>query len=114
MSEPTSVEKSEEAKSKEAKASKEKAGSSTPILERPWYASYDFLGSVVGPLLPRFKGLKERLVKAGLPVDFRAYVSFLFFGMMLAFVVTFFGIWFLTFFVLRIQNLVIGDLHINL
>jgi len=56
-------------------------------LERPWYASYGFLASRVEHLLPRFKWLKSSFVKGNPPVDFTAYVSFLFFATGLSFIV---------------------------
>ncbi|MEM3737456.1 MAG: type II secretion system F family protein [Candidatus Bathyarchaeia archaeon] len=105
MSNPTSGEKPASKKTNKAKSS-EKVDSPAPILEKPWYAAYGFLGPIAGPLLPRLKALRSKLVKAGLPVDFRAYVSFMLFGTMAAFVATFSFVVSLALFLLKLENLV--------
>ncbi|WP_309493012.1 type II secretion system F family protein [Candidatus Hecatella orcuttiae] len=77
-----------EGKSEKVKQVKGKGGMSAGVLEKPWYASYGFLASKIDPLLPHLKGLRSKFIKAGLPVDFRAYVSFLIFATIMSFAVT--------------------------
>lgn len=76
-------------KSKDSNIIKTKGSISIDLFERPWYASYGFLGSKVGPLIRHFKGLRDNFNRASLPVDFNAYVSFLLFGTGMAFALTF-------------------------
>jgi len=72
-------------KPKQAKAGESKFDS---FFEKPWLAPYNFLSPRLGPIIRRFKGLRNSFVRANLPVDFDAYVSFLLLGTIMAFAVT--------------------------
>jgi flagellar protein FlaJ len=59
------------------------------IFEKPWFASYGFMAPRIGPIVRRLKGLNDSFARSNLLIDFSAYVSFLLFGTIMAFVVTF-------------------------
>jgi flagellar protein FlaJ len=58
------------------------------LFEKPWFASYGFMAPRIGPIIRHLNGLRSSFTKSNLPIDFSAYVSFLLFGTILAFVLT--------------------------
>ena len=79
-------------KEKEKKKGDAKSESSSRHFLSPWLVTQRILGNSINRILPHFEDLQLKLLKSGMKVSFPAYVSFVIFSTLVAFLGVFIAI----------------------